>query len=239
MKKVFIVISIIIAIVITGFIVYNLKDRFIHEEIITSKNEGEESSFNNRFYSSMNEYEYERLNEKIEYRECFSYEEIKTNRLYVKIHNKSEYFFNDVDVYVVYYENDKVLYIEREDIYGTITPRNIQIVELGLIPAKTTRHEIIIMSSNVKEKYKDMSDYIKTDIVKINNDYYCKVENKSELEIDNCYIQMILYDKDNKIIDIETEGFYDINSKKSQQKEIYSLRDFDHFETIINAYYYD
>ena len=29
MKKVFIVISIIIAIVITGFIVYNLKDKFI------------------------------------------------------------------------------------------------------------------------------------------------------------------------------------------------------------------
>ena len=235
MKKVFIVISIIIAIVITGYIVYNLKDKFIHEEIITSKNEGERSSF----YSNMNEYEYERLNKKIEYRECFSYEEIKTNRLYVRIYNKSNYFFNDVDVYVIYYENDKIIYIEREDIYGTITPRNIQIVDLGLIPAKTTRHEIIIMPSDVNEKYKDMSDYIKTDIVKINNDYYCKVENNSELEIENCYIQMILYDKDNKIIDIETEGFYDINSKKTQQKEIYSLRDFDHFETIINAYYYE
>ena len=235
MKKVFIVISIIIAIVITGFIVYNLKDRFIHEKIITSKNEGERSSF----YSNMNEYEYERLNKKIEFRDCFSYEEIKTNRLYVKISNKSDYFFNDVDVYVIYYENDKVIYIEREDIYGIITPRNTQIVDLGFIPAKTTRHDIIIMPSNVNEKYKDMSDYIKTDIVKINNDYYCKVENKSELEIDNCYIQMILYDKDNKIIDIETEGFYDINSKKTQQKEIYSLRDFDHYETIINAYYYN
>ena len=235
MKKVFIVISIIIAIVITVFIVYNLKDRFIHEEIITSKNEGERSSF----YSNMNEYEYERLNKKIEFKNCFSYEEIKTNRLYVKIHNKSDYFFNDVDVYVIYYENDKIIYIEREDIYGIITPRNTQIVDLGFIPAKTTRHDIIIMPSNVNEKYKDMSDYIKTDIVKINNDYYCKVENKSELEIDNCYIQMIFYDKDNKIIDIETEGFYDINSKKSQQKEIYSLRDFDHFETIINAYYYN
>ena len=34
MKKVFIVISIIIAIVITGYIVYNLKDKFIHEEIV-------------------------------------------------------------------------------------------------------------------------------------------------------------------------------------------------------------
>lgn len=234
MKKVFIVISIIIAIVITGYIVYNLKDKFIHEEIITSKNEGDSNSF----YSSMNEYEYERLNKKIEYRECFSYEEIKTNRLYVKISNKSDYFFNDVDVYVIYYENDKIIYIEREDIYGTITPRNIQIVDLGLIPAKTTRHEIIIMSSNVKEKYKDMSDYIKTDIVKKNKEYYCKVENKSELKIDNCYIQMIFYDKDNKIIDVETEGFYDINSKKTQQKEIYSLRDFDHYEKIINAYYY-
>ena len=50
---------------------------------------------------------------------------------------------------------------------------------------------------------------------------------------------MIFYDKDNKIIDIESEGFYDIYSKKTQQKEIYSLRDFDHYETIINAYYYD
>ncbi len=235
MKKVFIVISIIIAIVITGFIVYNLKDRFIHEEIITSKNEGERSSF----YSNMNEYEYERLNKKIEYKDCFSYEEIKTNRLYVKIRNKSDYFFNDVDVYVIYYENDKVIYIEKEDIYGTITPRNIQFVDLGLIPAKTTRHEIIIMPSDVNEKYKDMSDYIKTDIVKKNKDYYCKVENKSELKIENCYIQMIFYDKDNKIIDIETEGFYDINSKKTQQKEIYSLRDFDHYEAIINAYNYD
>ena len=235
MKKVFIVISIIIAIVITGYIVYNLKDKFIQEEIVTSKNDGDSNSF----YSYMNEYEYERLNKKIEFKNCFSYEEIKTNRLYVKIHNKSDYFFNDVDVYVIYYENDKVIYIEREDIYGTITPRNTQIVDLGLIPAKATRHEIIIMPSNVNEKYKDMSDYIKTDIVKINNDYYCKVENKSGLEIDNCYIQMILYDKDNKIIDIETEGFYDINSKKTQQKEIYSLRDFDHFETIINAYYYE
>ena len=235
MKKVFIVISIIIAIVITGFIVYNLKDKFIHEEIITSKNEGEKSSF----YSNMNEYEYERLNKKIEYRECFSYEEIKTNRLYVKIHNKSDYFFNDVDVYIIYYENDKVIYIEREDIYGTITPRNTQIVDLGLIPAKATRHEIIIMPSNVNEKYKDMSDYIKTDIIKRNKDYYCKVENKSELKIENCYIQMIFYDKDNKIIDLESEGFYDINSKKTQQKEIYLLRDFDHYETIINAYYYD
>ena len=235
MKKVFIVISIIIAIVITGFIVYNLKDKSINEEIITSKNEGDSNSF----YSNMNEYEYERLNKKIEFKNCFSYEEIKTNRLYVKIHNKSDYFFNDVDVYVIYYENDKVIYIEREDIYGIITPRNTQIVDLGFIPAKTTRHDIIIMPSNVNEKYKDMSDYIKTDIVKINNDYYCKVENKSELKIDNCYIQMILYDKDNKIIDIETEGFYDINSRKTQQKEIYSLRDFDHFETIINAYYYE
>lgn len=235
MKKVFIVISIIIAIVITGFIVYNLKDRFIHEEIITSKNEGERSSF----YSYMNEYEYERLNKKIEFRDCFSYEEIKTNRLYVKIHNKSDYFFNDVDVYVIYYENDKVIYIEREDIYGTITPRNTQIVDLGLIPAETTRHDIIIMPSDVNEKYKDMSDYIKTDIVKKNKDYYCKVENKSELKIDNCYIQIIFYDKDNRIIDIEREGFYDINSKKTQQKEIYSLRDFDHYETIINAYYYE
>jgi hypothetical protein len=235
MKKVFIVISIIIAIVITVFIVYNLKDRFIHEEIITSKNEGERSSF----YSNMNEYEYERLNKKIEFKNCFSYEEIKTNRLYVKIHNKSDYFFNDVDVYVIYYENDKVIYIEREDIYGIITPRNTQIVDLGFIPAKTTRHDIIIMPSNVNEKYKDMSDYIKTDIIKKNKDYYCKVENKSELKIENCYIQMIFYDKDNKIIDIESEGFYDINSKKTQQKEIYSLRDFDHYETIINAYYYD
>ena len=235
MKKVFIVISIIIAIVITGFIVYNLKDRFIHEEIITSKNEGDSNSF----YSNMNEYEYERLNKKIEFKNCFSYEEIKTNRLYVKIHNKSDYFFNDVDVYVIYYENDKIIYIEREDIYGTITPRNIQIVDLGLIPAKTTRHEIIIMPSNVNEKYKDMSDYIKTDLVKKNKEYYCKVENKSELKIENCYIQMIFYDKDNKIIDIESEGFYDIYSKKTQQKEIYSLRDFDHYETIINAYYYD
>ena len=177
MKKVFIVISIIIAIVITGFIVYNLKDKFINEEIITSKNEGDSNSF----YSNMNEYEYERLNKKIEFKNCFSYEEIKTNRLYVKIHNKSDYFFNDVDVYVIYYENDKVIYIEREDIYGIITPRNTQIVDLGFIPAKTTRHDIIIMPSNVNEKYKDMSDYIKTDIVKINNDYYCKVENKSEL----------------------------------------------------------
>ena len=235
MKKIFIVISIIIAIVITGFILYNLKDKFIHEEIITSKNEGERSSF----YSSMNEYEYERLNKKIEFKNCFSYEEIKTNRLYVKIHNKSDYFFNDVDVYVIYYENDKVIYIEKEDIYGPITPRNTQIVDLGLVPAKTTRHEIIIMSSDVNEKYKDMSDYIKTDIIKKNKDYYCKVENKSELKIENCYIQMIFYDKDNKIIDIESEGFYDINSKQTQQKEIYSLRDFDHYETIINAYYYD
>ena len=98
MKKVFIVISIIIAIVITGFIVYNLKDKFINEEIITSKNEGDSNSF----YSNMNEYEYERLNKKIEFKNCFSYEEIKTNRLYVKIHNKSDYFFNDVDVYVIY-----------------------------------------------------------------------------------------------------------------------------------------
>ena len=235
MKKVFIVISIIIAIVITGFIVYNLKDKIIHEEIITSKNEGERSSF----YSNMNEYEYERLNKKIEYRECFSYEEIKTNRLYVKIHNKSDYFFNDVDVYIIYYENDKVIYIEREDIYGIITPRNTQIVDLGFIPAKTTRHDIIIMPSDVNEKYKDMSDYIKTDIIKRNKDYYCKVENKSELKIENCYIQMIFYDKDNKIIDLESEGFYNINSKKTQQKEIYLLRDFDHYETIINAYYYD
>ena len=110
MKKVFIVISIIIAIVITGFIVYNLKDRFIHEEIVTSKNDGDSNSF----YSNMNEYEYERLNKKIEFKNCFSYEEIKTNRLYVKIHNKSDYFFNDVDVYVIYYENDKVIYIEKE-----------------------------------------------------------------------------------------------------------------------------
>ncbi len=235
MKKVFIVISIIIAIVITGFIVYNLKDKFINEEIITSKNEGDSNSF----YSNMNEYEYERLNKKIEFKNCFSYEEIKTNRLYVKIHNKSDYFFNDVDVYVIYYENDKVIYIEREDIYGIITPRNTQIVDLGFIPAKTTRHDIIIMPSNVNEKYKDMSDYIKTDIIKKNKDYYCKVENKSELKIENCYIQMIFYDKDNKIIDIESEGFYDIYSKKTQQKEIYSLRDFDHYETIINAYYYD
>lgn len=235
MKKVFIVISIIIAIVITGYIVYNLKDKFINEEIITSKNEGERSSF----YSNMNEYEYERLNKRIEFKDCFSYEEIKTNRLYVKIHNKSDYFFNDVDVYVVYYENDKVIYIEREDIYGIITPRNTQIVDLGFIPAKTTRHDIIIMPSDVNEKYKDMSDYIKTDIIKKNKDYYCKVENKSELKIENCYIQMIFYDKDNKIIDIESEGFYDINSKKTQQKEIYSLRDFNHYETIINAYYYN
>ena len=232
MKKVLIVFFLIIAIVITGFIVYNLKDKIIHEEIITSKNEGERSSF----YSNMNEYEYERLNKRIELKNCFSYEEIKTNRLYVKIHNKSDYFFNDVDVYVIYYENDKVLYIEKEDIYGTITPKNTQIVDLGLIPAKTTRHDIFIMPSDVNVKYKDMSDYIKTDIIKKNKDYFCKVENKSELKIDNCYIQMILYDKDNKIIDIETEGFYDINSKKTQQKEIYSLRDFDHFETIINAY---
>ena len=235
MKKVFIVISIIIVIVLTVFIVFNIKDKFIQEEIVTSKNDGDSNSF----YSYMNEYEYERLNKKIEFRDCFSYEEIKTNRLYVKIHNKSDYFFNDVDVYVIYYENDKVLYIEKEDIYGTITPRNTQIVDLGFIPAKATRHEIIIMPSDVNEKYKDMSDYIKTDIIKKNKDYYCKVENKSELKIDNCYIQIIFYDKDNKIIDIEREGFYDINSKKTQQKEIYSLRDFDHYETIINAYYYN
>lgn len=234
MKKVFIVISIIIAIVITVFIVYNLKDRFIHEEIITSKNEGERSSF----YSNMNEYEYERLNKKIEFKNCFSYEEIKTNRLYVKIHNKSDYFFNDVDVYVIYYENDKVIYIEKEDIYGQITPRNTQIVDLGLVPAKTTRHEIIIMPSDVNEKYKDMSDYIKTDIIKKNKDYYCKVENKSELKIENCYIQMIFYDKDNNIIATEEEGFYNINSKKTQQKELFSLKNFDHYEAIINAYNY-
>ena len=69
MKKVFIVISIIIAIVLTGFIVFNLKDKFIHEEIITSKNEGEKSSF----YSNMNEYEYERLNKKIEFKKKFNY----------------------------------------------------------------------------------------------------------------------------------------------------------------------
>ena len=53
------------------------------------------------------------------------------------------------------------------------------------------------MPSDVNEKYKDMSDYIKTDIIKKNKDYYCKVENKSELKIDNCYVQMIFYDKDN------------------------------------------
>ena len=236
MKKVFIVISIIIAIVLTVFIVFNIKDKLIQEEIIKSKNDGDSNSF----YSYKNEYEYERLSKKIEYRECFSYEEIKTNRLYVKIRNKSDYFFNDVDVYVIYYENDKVIYIEREDIYGTITPRNVQIVDLGLIPAKTTRHEIIIIPSDVNEKYKDMSDYIKTDIVKKNKDYYyCKIENKSEHKLDNCNVQLIFYDENNKIIDVENEGFYDINSKKTKEKEIYSLRDFDHYETIINAYYYD
>ena len=235
MKKVFIVISIIIAIVLTGFIVFNLKDKFIQEEIITSKNDEEWNSF----YNYRNEYEYERLNKKIKYRDCFSYEEIKTNRLYVKIYNNSEYFFNDVDIYAIYYENDKVIYIEKEDIYASITPRNVQIVDLGLIPANTTRHEIIIMPSDVNEKYKDMSDYIKTDIIKKNKDYYCKIENKSELKIDSCYVQMIFYDKDSNIIDIQSEGFYDINSKKIQQKEIYSLGDFDYYETIINAYYYD
>ena len=234
MKRVYIVIGIIVVLTIGCVITFVTKNRLINEEIITEKNEEDISST----YINMSEYEYKELNEKIKYQESFSYEEKITNKLYVTIHNNSDKFFSGVDVYVIYYDNDKIFYIEKEDVYGGFTPRSKYIVDLGYIPEKTTRHEIIIIPSYQYEDCKDMSDFIKTDIVKKNKEYYCKIENISDFKIDNCYVQMIFYDKENNIIATEEEGFYNINSKKIQQKELFSLKNFDHYEAIINAYNY-
>lgn len=235
MKKRYIVISIIVVLTIGCIIGFIVNKKFSNEEIVTGINDKDKESI----YNDLSEYEYEELNEKIKYQESFSYEEKITNKLYATIYNNSNKYFNGVDVYVIYYDKDKVIYIEKEDVYGGLTPRNKCIVDLGFIPEKTTKHEIIIIPSSVYEDYKDMSDFIKTDIVKKNNEYYCKIENKSEQIIDRCYVQLIFYDKDNSIIDIQSEGFYDIHSKKTQQKELFSLNNFDHYESIINAYNYN
>lgn len=235
MKKIYIIIGIIVVLTIGCVIGFTVKNRFINEEIVTEKNEEDISSI----YRDLSEYKYEELNEKIKYQESFSYEEKITNKLYATIYNNSDKFFSGVDVYVIYYNNDKIIYIEKKDVYGGLTPRNKYIVDLGFIPEKTTRHEIIIIPSYEYEDYKDMSDFIKTDIVKKNKEYYCKIESKSDLKIDHCYVQLIFYDKENNIIATEEEGFYDINSKKTQQKELFSLKNFDHYEAIINAYNYN
>ena len=234
MKKIYIVIGIIVVLTIGCVIAFVAKKRLNNEEIITEKNEEDISST----YRNLSEYEYKELNEKIKYKECFSYEEKITNKLYATIHNNSDMYFSGVDVFVIYYDNDKVIYIEKKDVYGGLTPRSKYIVDLGFIPEKTTKHEIIIIPSYEYEDYKDMSDFIKTDIVKKNKEYYCKIENKSDLKIDHRYVQLIFYDKENNIIATEEEGFYDINLKKTQQKELFSLKNFDHYEAIVNAYNY-
>ena len=234
MKKIYIVIGIIVVLTIGCVITLVAKKRLNNEEIITEKNEEDISST----YRNLSEYEYKELNEKIKYKECFSYEEKITNKLYATIHNNSDMYFSGVDVFVIYYDNDKVIYIEKKDVYGGLTPRSKYIVDLGFIPEKTTKHDIIIIPSSEYEDYKDMSDFIKTDIVKKNKEYYCKIENKSDLKIDHSYVQLIFYDKENNIIATEEEGFYDISSKKTQQKELFSLKNFDHYEAIVNAYNY-
>ena len=234
MKKIYIITGIIVVLTIGCVITFVAKNRLNNEEIITEKNEEDISSI----YRDLSEYEYKELNEKIKYKECFSYEEKITNKLYATIHNNSDMYFSGVDVFVIYYDNDKVIYIEKKDVYGGLTPRSKYIVDLGFIPEKTTKHEIIIIPSYEYEDYKDMSDFIKTDIVRKNKEYYCKIENKSDLKIDHSYVQLIFYDKENNIIATEEEGFYDISSKKTQQKELFSLKDFDHYEVIVNAYNY-
>ena len=234
MKKIYIVIGIIVVLTIGCVIAFVAKNRLNNEETITEKNEEDISSI----YRDLSEYEYKELNEKIKYKECFSYEEKITNKLYATIHNNSDMYFSGVDVFVIYYDNDKVIYIEKKDVYGGLTPRSKYIVDLGFIPEKTTKHEIIIIPSYEYEDYKDMSDFIKTDIVRKNKEYYCKIENKSDLKIDYSYVQLIFYDKKNNIIATEEEGFYDISSKKTQQKELFSLKNFDHYEAIVNAYNY-
>ena len=235
-KYVFCIITVTVVLIL-GIIVINLIANSMPEEIITSKNE-ENNTSDSKYYSNRNEYEYEWLNEKIKNKEYFSYEEKITNKLFVTIYNKSEYFFNGVDVYTIYYNKDKISYIEKENLYGTITPKNKFVVDLGFVPAGTTKHETIIVPSDKNEKYKDMSDFINTNIVKKNKDYFCKIENKSEQKIDDCYVQLIFYDKESNIIEIQYKWFDDIASKSTQERDLYSLRDFDHYETIINAYNY-
>ena len=167
MKKIYIVIGIIVVLTIGCVIAFVAKNRLNNEEIITEKNEEDISSI----YRDLSEYEYKELNEKIKYKECFSYEEKITNKLYATIHNNSDMYFSGVDVFVIYYDNDKVIYIEKKDVYGGLTPRSKYIVDLGFIPEKTTKHEIIIIPSYEYEDYKDMkskeiSDYVKLQIMK-------------------------------------------------------------------------
>ena len=86
MKKIYIITGIIVVLTIGCVITFVAKNRLNNEEIITEKNEEDISSI----YRDLSEYEYKELNEKIKYKECFSYEEKITNKLYATIHNNSD-----------------------------------------------------------------------------------------------------------------------------------------------------
>ena len=124
MKKIYIIIGIIVVLTIGCVIGFTVKNRFINEEIVTEKNEEDISSI----YRDLSEYKYEELNEKIKYQESFSYEEKITNKLYATIYNNSDKFFSGVDVYVIYYNNDKIIYTEKEK------SRSIEVLTIKIAP---------------------------------------------------------------------------------------------------------
>lgn len=175
------------------------------------------------------------INTTIENYGQFSYETVKNgNGVDIFVHNDSEYAYDTVKTFVIFYNDEKKPVLIQDQSVGYIAPNGKFIVHFDSIP-EGLEYDISI-NAGIKRKAEDMSQNISGKLVQNKHDKgeYLMLTKNVIGSIWFGSTQTVFYDEDGNIVSIVNNSIF--NFKDDKKITGIELPEFDHYEIIINAY---
>lgn len=194
---------------------------------------------NNEYLNDLIEEKQEEEKENAKLSENISYKEEKTSKnkivLFLKNNNS---VVTDTDIEIEFYDaNGKLLKSEEERVNGFITSGEV-VVEFYDTPENYSSHKIFIDAK--KTNYKNYNDKLSVNNNETEEDIVVQVKNNSDKTVEDIEIAIVFY-KNNKILDVDTDFDMDIKSGRSANFEFskpytssYDLADYDNYEIYVN-----
>lgn len=173
----------------------------------------------------------------------------KNKELIAVLENDNEEVVTDLLVEVIFYDGDNKPIEIDSDAVSIIEKNSKCYVKFLETPENFERYEFLIS----KEYYwYDNLEYITDKIsyeIEPEDEYiYLTVKNNYSKEVSEIYMQLLYYDEDDKVIDVEDIIIHDLKKNKSQTEELYvalfdndtyEIIDYDRYElNLLGAYIY-
>lgn len=139
-------------------------------------------------------------------------------QLIVNVENNNDEAITDLKIEVIFYDGEnKPIEIDMAEI-GIIEKKSAYYVKFFNTPEKFERYEFLISKDYYfYDNEESVTDQISYEIVENKK---LAVKNNSSKEVSEINFQIVYYDKDNNVMDIDNIYMYDLKKKRTQVEEL-------------------